>query len=161
MTDENQAPDGLIIPIDSPDRRRLPPLLRRAWYGLHQCFRRRIARTGVTPDQCTVLRTLLEGDPKGWTQREITKVMTSDPTTIASLLERMEKAGLIQRKPHEKDRRAHRIFLLPVGKRRYHQVRKIAVALQAEILSVLPEGDRENFLLNLTRVAHPCRILAE
>src|SRR5258706_62504 len=42
--------------IDAPERRRLPPLLRRAWYGLNQAFRPRIAHLGVTPDQFTEMR---------------------------------------------------------------------------------------------------------
>ncbi len=29
------------LPIDAPERKRLPLLLRRAWYGLNQAFRRR------------------------------------------------------------------------------------------------------------------------
>src|SRR5579864_5254147 len=92
--------DRSHLPVDSPDRRRLPPLLRRCWYNLNQTFRRRIAHTGVTPDQFTVMRTLLEGNPKGMTQRELTDLMSSDPNTIAALLERMEKAGLVERRQH-------------------------------------------------------------
>src|SRR6187397_402714 len=94
-----------LSPIDSPNRRRLPLLLRRAWYGLNQAFRRRIAHLGFTPDQFTVMRTLLEHE--GITQRELAQAMSSDPNTVASLLERMETNGLVQRDPHERDRRAH------------------------------------------------------
>lgn len=144
-------------PIDSPVRRRLPLLLRRAWYGLNQAFRRRIAHTGVTPDQFTVMRTLLEGDPRGLTQRELTQAMTSDPNTVASLLERMESAGLLERKPHERDRRAHRIRLLTTGKYKYVEVREIALILQTELLSVLPESKREEFLEHLAVLADACR----
>lgn len=146
-----------LLPLDSPDRRRLPPLLRRAWYGLNQAFRRRIAHTGVTPDQFTALRSLLEGDSKGITQRELTLAMSSDPNTIASLLERMETNGWIERKPHEADRRAHRIKLLAPGKRKYNEVRDIAVSLQSEVLSVIPENHRENFFADLAAVADACR----
>jgi len=89
-------------PIDSPDRRRLPPLLRRAWYGLNQAFRRRIARTGATPDQFTAMRCLTEADPLGITQGELAQLMSSDPNTIASLVERMETAGWVERRAHEK-----------------------------------------------------------
>ena len=74
------------LPVDAPERRRLPILLRRAWYGLNQAFRRRIAHTGVTPDQFTVMRTILEGDPDGLLQSELTRRMASDPNTIASLV---------------------------------------------------------------------------
>src|SRR5688500_13689319 len=119
-------------PIDSPERRRLPILLRRAWYGLHPAFRRRIAPLGVTPDPLTVLRTLLEHEPM--TQRELTELMSSDPNTIASLLERMEKAGLVKRQTHEKDRRANSLRLRSLGRRKYEIARETAVSLQTEIL---------------------------
>lgn len=147
------------LPIDSPDRRRLPLLLRRAWYGLNQAFRRRIAHVGLTPDQFTVLRTLLENE--GLTQRELSQLMTSDPNTVASLLERMEKAGLVERQMHEQDRRALRIRLKPSGKRKYEEAREIAVALQTEILSTLPPARREEFLEHLALVADACKIVAE
>ncbi len=148
-------------PIDSPDRRRLPPLLRRAWYGLNQAFRRRIAGTGATPDQFTALRCLTEADPKGITQGELTKLMSSDPNTIASLVERMEAAGWIERLPHEKDRRAYRIRVKPDGKRLYKQLRELAISLQASVLTVVPEREREAFLTQLAAVADACREAAE
>lgn len=152
---------GPVIPLDSPRRRRLPPLLRRAWYSLNQTFRRRIAHTGVTPDQFTALRTLLEGDPQGMTQRTLTEAMSSDPNTVASLLERMEEAGWIERRPHESDRRAYRIRLLPVGQEKYREVRDLAVGLQSDVLADLPESERERFLEQLEVVARACRRAAE
>src|ERR1051326_6728297 len=141
------GPDPEYTAIDAPGRRRLPILLRHAWYGLNQAFRRRISHLGITPDQFTVMRTLLEFG--GITQSELTGQMSSDPNTVASLLERMEKSGLLERHPHETDRRAHRLHLKPEGKRRYQKAREIAIALQSELLRVLPEGQREEFLENL------------
>ena len=149
------------LAIDAPARRRLPPLLRRAWYGLNQAFRRHIAHLDLTPDQFTVMRILLEGDTVGLTQRELTQLMTSDPNTVASLLQRMEEAGLVARKPHEKDKRARRIQLQEAGKKRYEVARQIAVALQSEVLSVLPGDSREEFLENLALVADACKSAAE
>jgi len=150
-----------IEPIDAPNRRRLPLLLRRSWYGLNQAFRRRIAHLQITPDQFTVLRTLLESDVRGLTQRELARTMSSDPNTVASLLERMEKIGYVERLPHERDRRAHRIKLLPKGKKTYESARDIAVALQGEVLSGIPAAGRESFLENLSLVADACRLAAE
>jgi DNA-binding MarR family transcriptional regulator len=150
-----------IEPIDAPNRRRLPMLLRRSWYGLNQAFRRRIAHLQITPDQFTVLRTLLESDTRGLTQRELARTISSDPNTIASLLERMDKLGYVECLPHERDRRAHRIKVLPKGKKAYESARDIAVALQGEVLSGLPAGGREAFLENLSLVADACRLAAE
>ena len=152
---------GGELPIDSPGCKRLPPLLRRAWYGLNQAFRRRIAHLRLTPDQFTVMRILLEGDRAGLTQRELTQLMSSDPNTVASLLERMERAGLLERKRHEKDRRAYRIQPKAAGKRKYEQARDLAVALQTEVVGSLPERKREEFLENLMTVADACRNAAE
>ncbi len=148
-------------PIDSPSRRRLPPLLRRSWYGLNQAFRRRLVHLQLTPDQFTVLRILLEGDHLGLTQRELSRLMSSDPNTVASLLERMEKVDYIARTPHEKDRRAHRIKLLPKGRQTYEAAREIALQLQGEVLAVLPEAGREQFLEQLALVADACRFAAD
>ena len=142
--------------MDAPERRRLPILLRRAWYGLNKTFRRRIAHTGVTPDQFTAMRTLLEDEGEGLTQSELTKRMASDPNTIASLVERMEKSGLLRRERHEKDRRAYRLLLKPAGKRKYEEVREIAVTLQTEILSALPKDKHEGFLIELAAVGDAC-----
>lgn len=141
-------------------RRRLPPLLRRAWYGLNQAFRRRIAHTGLTPDQFTALRTLIESDANGLTQRELTTLMSSDPNTVASLLERMEQSGWVERRPHESDRRAYRIRVLPLGVDRFETCRSIAADLQSEVLAVLPPDEREEFLRKLDLVASACRTAA-
>lgn len=148
-------PARSVEPIDSPERRRLPPLLRRAWYGLNQAFRRRIAHLGVTPDQFTVMRTLLEND--GITQRELAQLISSDPNTVASLVNRMELTGLLERESHERDRRANRLRLKPRGKTKYHQAREIAVALQAEVLEAVPAARRERFLEDLDRLGTACR----
>src|SRR5260221_1066199 len=97
-------------------RRRLPPLLRRAWYSLNQTFRHRIAHLGITPDQYSILRWLHEGDARGLTQQTITDLMASDPNTITSILKRMEKARLISRHEHETDKRAHRVRIASDGR---------------------------------------------
>jgi DNA-binding MarR family transcriptional regulator len=154
-----RQPEAAAAP--APERRRLPVLLRRAWYGLNQAFRRRIRSTGATPDQFTALRTLSEGDPKGITQRDLTHLMSSDPNTIASLLERMESSGWIARKPHESDRRAYRIRVTRAGKSKFTQLREIAIELQTAVLASLPENDREQFLENLSHLADACRAAAE
>lgn len=144
------------LPVDAPERRRLPILLRRAWYGLNQAFRRRIAHTGVTPDQFTAMRTLSEHEGEGLTQSELTRSMASDPNTIASLAERMEKNGLLRREKHEKDRRANRLRLTPAGKTTYKEVREIALAFQTEVLGALPMEKQETFLEDLAKVGDAC-----
>jgi DNA-binding MarR family transcriptional regulator len=142
------------IHVITPERR-LPILLRRAWFGLNQSFRRRIARAGMTPGQFTALRTLIEGGDL--TQRHLTQIMSSDANTIASLLSRMEKLGWIKRETHERDRRANRLHVTPAGKRKFTAVKPIAADLQASVLDVLSPGQREDFLSNLAAIADACQ----
>lgn len=134
-------------------------LLRRAWYGLNQAFRRRIFHLGLTPDQFTVMRTLIETE--GITQRKLTELMSSDPNTVAALLDRMQTAGFINRQTHEKDRRANRLRVTAEGKRKYEAARRIAVEMQGEILDALPAAAREGFLAELDSVAEACRNMAD
>lgn len=146
----------------APAQRRLPPLLRRAWYSLNQAFRRRITQLGITPDQYSILRWLHEGDPKGLTQREIADLMASDPNTITSILNRMELSGMISRREHESDRRAHRIRVKLRGRNAFAEARQIAAELQKEVLAVLPADRLNTFLEELDIVANAChRALGE
>jgi DNA-binding MarR family transcriptional regulator len=155
-TPPDPAPDAILA---KPEKR-LPILLRHAWYGLNQAFRRRIAHFGVTPDQFIVMRNLAEGQRVGLTQSRLTELMGSDPNTMAALIERMETHGWVERHPHEYDRRARRIRLKPTGRRIYGQLRAIALDLQQEILRALPEDRRDAFLEELGAVAATRRAIA-
>jgi DNA-binding MarR family transcriptional regulator len=153
-------PAPRVRAIDAPSRRRLPILLRQAWFNLNQTFRRRLAHTGVTPDQFTAMRNLAEHDPKGLTQSHLTRLIASDPNTIGAMVKRMESAGWIERVRHERDGRAYRLRLLPAGRQQYERVRQIAVALQTEVLADWTERKRERFLRDLNWVADQCRAAA-
>ena len=136
--------------------RRLPPLLRRAWFSLNQGFRQRIAPLGITPDQFTILRWLAESEEEGLTQSDLTQHMASDPNTITATVRRMEVAGLIRRTPHETDRRAKRVTILPEGRRVFLEAQALALELQKTVLSPLSRAESALFLELLERVANSC-----
>ncbi len=159
-------PDDFIPPppterTDDPTIRRLPTLLRRAWYSLNQAFRRRIVHLDLTPDQYTVLRNLSEAGPRGVTQSGLASKMTSDPNTVASLVERMERAGLIHRQTDPDDRRARRLRLAPPGRKKFRLARSIALRLQDEVLAPLDPAENDQFLAVLERIAGACSDAAE
>ena len=135
--------------------RRLPPLLRRAWFSLNQGFRQRVAPLGITPDQFTILRWLAESE-EGLTQSDLTQHMASDPNTITATVRRMEGAGLLRRMPHETDRRAKRVTILPEGRRIFSEAQALALDLQKTVLSPLSRAESALFLELLERVANSC-----
>jgi DNA-binding MarR family transcriptional regulator len=146
-------------PPPGPERR-LPILLRQAWYGLNQAFRRRIQRTHLTPDQFTVMRNLAESGARGLTQTQLTRQMSSDPNTITALVTRMERQGLVERATDPDDRRARRLTLRPEGMRQFRRLRQIARQLQDQVLASLPPGSGRKFLAHLATVAEACRMAA-
>lgn len=146
-------PFGEALPLDAPDRRRLPPLLRKAWYSLNQAFRRKLAGEGITPDQFTALRWLVEKEGEAMTQKDLADLMSSDPNTIASLVKRMEDAELLAREVSKKDRRAKDVKVTANGKDVFLSARQRAMDLQAEVLGEITERQAEEFLRLLERVA--------
>ena len=135
-----------------PNRPRLALLLRRAWYGLNQTFRRRIADAGVTPDQFTILRWLTE-HPDGLTQRALADLMASDPNTVTAILTRMLNANLIERRADPDDARCNRILLKAKGRMLHSKLQPVASDLQDDLLAAIPAAQRDAFLTNLTQVA--------
>lgn len=147
------SPDAAPTAADAPGRHPFPSLLRRCWFSLNQTFRRRIAHLGLTPDQFTILRWVEGHDREDLTQRELGKLMTSDPNTITSILKRMEASGFIRRTSHPEDRRANCIRSTEKGRALYHQARGHAYELQQAALSALPREKRSEFLDHLEVVA--------
>jgi DNA-binding MarR family transcriptional regulator len=147
-------------PASDPGKRRLPILLRHAWFSLNQTFRRRLLSTGMTPDQYTALRTLVEHQPEEMRQSDLARSIASDPNTIAALVERMSSLGWVARVRHERDGRAYRLRVLPAGREQFELARQIALTLQSEVLADWPERKREQFLKDLAWVADRCRAVA-
>jgi DNA-binding MarR family transcriptional regulator len=68
----------------------------------------------------------------------------------------MEKAGLISRHAHERDRRARRVRIEAKGEKVFATALDLAKSLQAQILETLPASRRESFLRDLEKVADAC-----
>ena len=147
-------------PSSPKSARRLPILLRQAWFSLNQTFRRRLASAGMTTDQYTALRTLVEHEPGGLRQSDLARLIASDPNTIAALVERMVSLGWLARVHHERDGRAYRLRVLAEGRAQFKRARKTALALQSEILAQWSDRKREQFLKDLAWVADRCRAAA-
>jgi DNA-binding MarR family transcriptional regulator len=86
--------------------------------------------------------------------------MASDPNTITSTVRRMEKAGLLERVPHESDGRAKRVRLLPPGLHAFERAQKLAYELQSNVLACLSLEESRLFLALLERVGDAAAVEA-
>src|SRR5258708_16581938 len=66
---------------------------------------------GLTRTQCAVLAHLARQE--GINQATLAQLLDVEPITLVHLLDRLQDAGFIQRKPDPKDRRAYALELTP------------------------------------------------
>jgi DNA-binding MarR family transcriptional regulator len=79
-----------------------------------------MAGSRTHPGQAMCLRLLDAND--GATQRDMARMLHVAPPTVSKMLSTMEKAGLVERRPHEADQRLTRVFLTAAGRERSGQM---------------------------------------
>jgi DNA-binding MarR family transcriptional regulator len=87
--------------------------LGKAYQRITQSARQRLAPYGVTPVQYALLKVLWEHDEQSGT--ELGERLLLDSATMTGLLDRLEHAGLIERKAHATDRRVNTVVLTARG----------------------------------------------
>ena len=101
---------------------------------------------GLAPAQFATLLQLWRED--GLTQRDLVDRLHVEQATIASTLNRMERDGLIIRKPHLKDSRAQYILLTSRGRELQAPAMREARQVSQSALAIL-EGEERAQLLDL------------
>ena len=76
-----------------------------------------------------------------------------DRTVLTYLLDDMERAGLVARKPDPADRRARQIVATGPGRERLRTLAERLARAEAHILSCLPAGEQRTLKSLLTRLA--------
>src|SRR6266436_5708282 len=107
-------------------------------------FDARLGEVGGSLTAFIVLR-LADEAPGGLelSQRQLAERMGVEAPTMVRHLDRLEKEGLIERRRDARDRRVTRITVTPAGSRRLGMLRKVADAMDIEILTLLgPETYR-------------------
>ena len=79
----------------------------------------RLKTVGVSVPQCDVLTTLTERE--GVTQQELAQRLYVTKGNISGLIDRLEAAGYVERRPIIGDRRSHAIYLTAEGRRIAHE----------------------------------------
>ena len=88
-------------------------LIGKAGQQIARRAREKLAAHGVTPTQYAVLKVLWEQD--GLSGAELGGRLLIDSATITGIADRLQSAGLLERRPHGEDRRVHSLFLTGPG----------------------------------------------
>jgi DNA-binding MarR family transcriptional regulator len=89
-------------------------LLSKAYQRAWAILRSEIEAYDLTPPQFGLLAFLWKED--GLSQVELSEKGQIDRTTVGGLIDRLEKIGLVERRPHPQDRRAYKIHLTVRGR---------------------------------------------
>lgn len=125
---------------------------------MRRAFDERVRNKGITRPQWRVMGLLHRFG--GSTQVALAEMMDVEPITLGRMIDRLQDAGLVERRADPNDRRAWRIFLTPSGELRLEDLKPLATELFADAVSGLNEAQQaeleamlEIIRLNLTRKA--------
>jgi DNA-binding MarR family transcriptional regulator len=90
---------------------------------------------GMTRAQWVIL-VRVERQP-GLSQKELAEVMEVEPITVARLIDRMERRGIVERRPDPKDRRVWRLHLRPTAQPLLAELNEARTALAQMVTSGL------------------------
>jgi DNA-binding MarR family transcriptional regulator len=121
----------------------------RLWRASHTRIAEALDSVGLTPALFGVLNVL--GARDGVIQQEVAVAMGIDPSTMVSLIDELESAGLAKRTPHPTDRRAREIAITPKGRRLLDRGRLMASEVEGEVLRGLTAAERRELLALMRR----------
>jgi MarR family transcriptional regulator, transcriptional regulator for hemolysin len=102
--------------------------------------RARAAALGLTRAQAAVLANLARQE--GINQVSLAQILELEPITLARLLDRLQGAGLIERRPDPKDRRAHLLYLTESAYPLLDRIFTLAAEVREDALAGIPEPER-------------------
>jgi DNA-binding MarR family transcriptional regulator len=106
--------------------------------------RARAATLGLTRAQAAVLAYL--GRQEGINQAALAQLLELEPITLARLLDRLQAAGLIERRSDPKDRRAHLLYLTAAAYPLLDRIFALAAEVREDALAGVSEADRGRLL---------------
>jgi DNA-binding MarR family transcriptional regulator len=122
----------------------------RLWRASHTQIAAALQSIGLTPALFAVLNYLRARE--GAIQQQIGSAMGIDPSTMVSLVDQLERAGLAKRRPHPQDRRAREVLITPKGRRTLKRARELAEEVEGDVLHGLSPAERRQ-LVTLLRKA--------
>jgi len=125
-------------------------LLHRAGQCAGDVFQSEMRTEDLTPRQYAVLVAVAENE--GLSQTNLVEMTGIDRSTLADIIRRMLKKGLVQRRRTKEDARAYAVKLTEEGRRILRSAEPMARRVDDRILQALPAAQRDRFLTDLNTI---------
>lgn len=110
---------------------------------------------GMTRAQWSVLARLERNE--GMTQAEMAEALEIQPISLVRLIDRLCVHGLVQRRPHPRDRRANRLYLTQRGRATLALLVPVGRAVAGEVLAHFDEPEVADLLAKLLLIRNNIR----
>lgn len=117
---------------------------------IDRLIEQRLQRYGLTRPQLTMLMLLCKAH--GPTQKECTEALLVDKANVSGILDRLVRAGLVERRADPADERYNRIYLTPRGRDVAHRAKEAAAEVLEEFFAPVPESDQRTLRAILDRL---------
>jgi DNA-binding MarR family transcriptional regulator len=117
---------------------------------MRSSFDERAREIGVTRPQSHVLSIISRNE--GINQGGLAEILEVEPITAGRMIDRLQDAELVQRRPDPEDRRAWRLYLTPRGEELLDKLRPFALETFEIALEGIVEADREQLWIALERI---------
>lgn len=134
----------------APHERRFGFLLHDIARLMRKRFDARARTTGLTRAQWQVLAVLRVQE--GVNQASLAEALDLEPITVGRLIDRMEEAGWVERRPDQADRRMHRLHITDRARPMMTQFETMADELLDEAFQGLTAQERDGLLDLLVRI---------
>ena len=121
----------------------------RLWRASHVRAADALGSVGLTPALFALLNVI--GARPGSIQQELGSALGIDRSTMVSLIDQLESAGLATRRPSPTDRRAREIAITSKGRRLLERARGLISRVEDEVLAGLTAEERGELLALLRR----------
>jgi len=125
-------------------------LLHRAGQCAGDIFHAEMQDGDLTPRQLAVLVTVAQNE--GLSQTGLVDRTGIDRSTLADIVRRMQKKGLLHRKRTKEDARAYAVRLTDEGRRVLRAAEPLARRVDERVLEALPTRQREQFIDDLLAI---------
>lgn len=115
-----------------------------------QILHKELEKHGIHPGQPPML--MIVAKHEGITQNRIAEELNVKPATVAIMLRRMERAGLIRREQDEKDRRLQRVYLTEKGKLYCDFLKQHLQGMETIITNGFTDPEKEQLESFLSRI---------
>ncbi len=123
---------------------------RRAYLNVLSLFMERMAKYELRTVDYTVI-TLVNMNP-GITQKRLSRALSISPPNLATLLDKLEARGLLERQRNPADKRSQVLVLTPEGQKLCKKADKAVFELENKATSALTDEERVQLIQLLQKI---------